>query len=301
MDTLAPAFRRGLVVLYMTVSLSLARSLVNGDSSPCRPGITIEQNQNSGTLPGQSLVLHCLVRLCNLELPNVTWCKIAGQQCDPVRTRDGIYSKLEDQKEDSAVYVLKFDSVQMNATGYYQCKANWKDQQIIGRTVELVSQSATEKSTAMNTTETGNTTKGTDTIQNFTLLLYIVSTLGGLCAFIITISLLIYCLRHFKVKHSTSSQDPATTEELQFVAMSGSLKNCPKQTQGGTLKDTDQTAVTVEVTYDNAHLGYKSSPKEEDSIVYADLNYNSKKTIFQFEDDHEVEYATVHLNESREK
>ncbi|XP_073524635.1 B- and T-lymphocyte attenuator-like isoform X2 [Phyllobates terribilis] len=124
------SFLMGLVLLYPGV--------VSFDSSPCRPGITMERNQNSGTLRGQPLVLHCLVRLCNLELPNVTWCKIAGQQCDQVITRDGIYSKLEDQKEDSAVYVLKFDSVQMNATGYYQCKANWKDRQIIGRTVELV-------------------------------------------------------------------------------------------------------------------------------------------------------------------
>ncbi|XP_073433270.1 B- and T-lymphocyte attenuator [Dendrobates tinctorius] len=296
MDTLAPASWRGHVVLYMIVMLSPSRSLVNGDRSSCTPGITMAGNQNSGTLSGQSLVLHCLVRLCDLELPNVTWCKIAGQQCDPLTTRDVIYFKLEDKREDSTVYVLKFDSVQINDTGYYQCKAKFNDQQIMGRPVELniAGESVTENVTTINTTETGNTPKGTDTIQNFTLLLYIASSLGGLCVFIITISMLIYCLRHFKVKHRSSSQDAATTEELQFVAMSGSLKNCSKQTKGGTLKDTDQTAVTVEVTYDNAHLDYKSTPKEEeDSIVYADLNYNGQKTIFQFEDDHEVEYATV--------
>lgn len=92
--------------------------------------------------------------------------------------------------------------------------------------------------------------------------------------------------------------------QLKFVAGPGSLKNCQQQKQGGTPTpmDTDQTA--VEVTYDNAHLGYKSTtqkiPKEEeDSIVYADLNHNAKKTSFHFEDDCEVEYATVHLSESR--
>ncbi|XP_077155488.1 MAM domain-containing glycosylphosphatidylinositol anchor protein 1-like [Ranitomeya variabilis] len=109
----------------------------SGDKSLCTPGITMEGNQNSGTLPGQSLVLNCLVRLCDLELPNVTWCKVVEQQCDPLRNRDGIYSKLEDQREDSAIYVLKFDSVQINDTGYYNCKAKFKNQEIIGRTVEL--------------------------------------------------------------------------------------------------------------------------------------------------------------------
>ncbi|XP_069616741.1 B- and T-lymphocyte attenuator [Ranitomeya imitator] len=298
MDTCEPwtASWRGPFVLYMIVVLSPARSLVNGDKSSCTPGITMARNPNSGTLSGQSLVLNCIVQLCEWELPNVTWCKIAGQQCDPLRTRDGIYSKLEAQRKDNIVYVLKFDSVQINDTGYYQCKAKFKNQQIIGSPVELniAGESVIENSTAINTTETGNTTKGTDTIRNMTLLLYIASTLGGLCVFIITISLLTYCIRRLKVTHRSSSQDRATTEELQFVAMSGSLKNCSKQTHGGTLKDTDQTAVAVEVTYDNAHLGYKSTPKEEDSIVYADLNYNSKKTIFQFEDDNEIEYATVH-------
>ncbi|XP_077149898.1 B- and T-lymphocyte attenuator-like [Ranitomeya variabilis] len=296
MDTFVPASWRGLVVLYMIVILSPARSLVNGDRSSCTPRITMEGNQNSGTLPGQSLVLNCIVRLCDLELPNVTWCKIVEQQCEPLSTRDGIYSKLEAQREGSTVYVLKFDSVQINDTGYYHCKAKFKNQEVIGRTVELniLGESVIKNSTAINTTETGNTTKGTDTIRNMTLLLYIASTLGGLCVIIITISLLTYCIRHLKVKHRSSSQDPVATEELPFVSMSGSLKNCSKQTQGGTLKDTDQTAVTVEVTYDNAHLGYKSTPKEEDSIVYADLNYSSKKTIFQFEDNHEIEYATVH-------
>ncbi|XP_069615812.1 netrin receptor DCC-like [Ranitomeya imitator] len=109
-----------------------------GDKSWCRTGITMEGNQNSGTLLGQSLVLSCLVWLCDLELPNVTWCKIAGQQCDPVRTRDGIYSKMEAQREDNAVYVLKFDSVQINDTGYYQCKAKFKNQEIMGHQAELV-------------------------------------------------------------------------------------------------------------------------------------------------------------------
>ncbi|KAM4044415.1 B- and T-lymphocyte attenuator-like isoform 1-T1 [Anomaloglossus baeobatrachus] len=309
MKALAPAFWSSHVLLYMVVTLSLAKSLVNGDSSSCIPGILKVGNQISGIFAGESVILQCPVRLCDPELPNVTWCKVNGQQCDPVRTGDGINLKMEEQRKDSALYIMTFESVHINDTGYYQCKAIIKDQHVVGSTVQLVisGKSETQNVTAINTTETGITTKGSDTVQTFTSLLYIVSSLGGVCVLIIIVSLLIYCQKHLKAKHSSSSHDPAPTEELQFVAMSGSLKNGPKQSQGGTLKDVDQTAITVEVTYDNAHLGYKStpmnnsSPKEEDSIVYADLNYNSKKTIFQFEDDHEVEYATVHLNESREK
>ncbi|KAM3909761.1 B- and T-lymphocyte attenuator-like [Leptodactylus fuscus] len=247
---------------------------------------------------GQSLSLECLVQLCEPGLPNVTWCKITGDRCDPVRTGDGISTSMEEPREYNTVHVLKFDSVQINNTGYYQCKAVHKNQQIVGGTVQvnISGESSVENVTAINKTQPGDITDSTDKIQPYTLLLYVVSSMGGVCVLIITISLLVYCQRLVKAKFWC--QDPARTAELQFVAGPGSPKKCPQTTQGS-------PAVTTEVTYDNAHLGYKSStkrvshPDEEDSIVYADLNHNAKRTGLQLEDDCEVEYATVHLSESR--
>lgn len=305
METLAPASRRGQVLLYMVVTLSLAVSLVDGDSSSCTPTINMARHNKFEQSPGQSLILKCPMRLCYLGLPNVTWCKIIGDVCDLMRTGEGIYSSMEERREDNAVYVLKFESVKVNDTGYYRCRAVFKEQQVVGSTIEIAisGEHVAANVTATNITRTGNTTDSSHKFQTFTKLLYIMSSVGGACVLIIAVSLLIYCKKHVKGKHR-SSQNPAPTEELKFVARPGSLKNCHQQKQGGSPTPTDPDQTAVEVTYDNAHLGYKSTtqkiPKEEeDSIVYADLNHNAKKTSFHFEDDCEVEYATVHLSESR--
>ncbi|XP_044143377.1 B- and T-lymphocyte attenuator isoform X1 [Bufo gargarizans] len=296
METLAS--RRGL--LYIVAIFFLAMSLVDGNSPSCTLTINMEGSQKFAKSPGQSLSIKYSLRLCNEGLPNVSCCKLIKEQCDFVR--NGIDSSLEEKKEGSAVYVLRFDSVQMNDTGYYRCRAQFKKQQIVGKTIQVLvsGEHVAENITAINTTETENITY----FQNFTLLLYIVSSMGGVCVLVIVVSLLIHCQKHFKLKQRSSFQDPAPTEELKFVAVTGSPKNCP---QGGTptLKDSDPAAVTVEVTYDNAHMGYKSTtqnvpgPDEEDSIVYADLKHNAKNTGFQFEGDVEVEYAVVHLNKDR--
>ncbi|XP_056416897.1 uncharacterized protein LOC130358105 isoform X2 [Hyla sarda] len=301
METLAPAPWRGQVLLCMAVTLSLAMSLVEGDSSSCTPKIDMAGQQNIGTPLGQYLILKCQVRLCRAGLPNVTWCKISGDQCDSVRSGEGIHSAMEEQGEGRAVYVLEFVSIQMNDTGYYQCKAITEDKmQIVGSTVQVViSENVVENVTAVNNTKTDNTTGSTDTFPIFKWLLYIIPSMGGVCILIIIVSLVIYCQKHLKAKQSSSHQEPAPTEELQFVAVPGSPK-C--KIEGGTQIPMD-TYSNIEVTYDNAHLGHKpttqkdSVTEEEDSIVYADLNYNAKQTGFNFEDNWEVEYATVHLND----
>ncbi|XP_069801280.1 B- and T-lymphocyte attenuator-like [Dendropsophus ebraccatus] len=305
METMAPTSPKSQVLLYIVTTLTLVMSLVIDASLQCIPGINMAGHQNFGQALGQSVILKCPILLCHLELPNVTWCKISGDPCDPVRSGEGISSGVEDHREDSAVYILKFESVQMNDTGYYRCKAIFKDQtQIVGSTVQIAvsdvsGEHVVENNTAVNITETGST----DKIQTFTMLLYIIPLLGGVCVLIIIISLIIYCQRHLKVNHRSSPQDPAPTEELQFVPVPGSAKN---NMQGATLTqmDTNLISVTAEVTYDNAHMGFKAttqkaSDPEEDSIVYADLNYNAKQTGFHFDDNCDVEYATVHLNEAR--
>ncbi|CAN2387774.1 hypothetical protein PRIEUP_LOCUS12093, partial [Pristimantis euphronides] len=306
MEIFVPASRRGQVLWYMAATLSIA--MTDGDSSSCIPAIDMKGQQMVNKSPGQPLVLKCPVQLCLSELPNVTWCKITGEMCDPVRNGKGIYSGLEEPKKES-IYYLKFESVQINDTGYYRCTANHSKLQIMGRTVHIVisGEHVANNLPAINITQTGNTTDFTNQFQTFTLFLYVISFMGGVCVLIITISLLIYCGKHLKVKHGASSQDPAPTAELQFVAMSDNPKNCPHYIQEDTptSKDIDLATVTNEVTYDNAHMGYKSitydhvpDHEEENAIVYADLNHNVKMSDFQFIDESEVEYATVHLNES---
>ncbi|XP_066454657.1 B- and T-lymphocyte attenuator-like [Eleutherodactylus coqui] len=308
MGALVPASWRSHALLYMAATLSLGMSLTDEDNSSCAPEINMTGQHKFGKSPGQPLTLKCPVRLCHQGSPNVTWCKINEPSCDPVRIGEEIYSSMENQKT-YAVYVLKFKSVQINDTGYYKCKANYGKHSLMGKTVQVVisDEFVAENLTAINITETANTTDITNTFHTFTLLVYIMATAGGVCVLIITVSLLIYCQKHFKEKNKSSTQDPAPTEELQFVAMPESTKNSPQYMQRGTptLMDTDLTAVTVEVTYDNAQMVYKSPAqnvphdREEDSIVYADLNHNAKKSSFHLVADCDVEYATVHRNEPR--
>ncbi|XP_071989339.1 B- and T-lymphocyte attenuator isoform X2 [Engystomops pustulosus] len=215
MGSMAPA-SLSRQVLSVVVTVSLVMSLVDGVDSSCRPTIKAKQNY-TGSL-GQPLTLKCIMQFCDPGLPNISLCKITGDRCDPVTSREGINISMEGDEKSNAVYVLIFNPLQMNDTGYYQCKAIHDKQRITGNTmkISLSGEISAENIPLVNTTNSGNSTNVNNKLQNFKLLLYIMSSLGGACVFIIIISLLVYCQRQLGGKHKSLPQEPAPTEETEI-------------------------------------------------------------------------------------
>ncbi|XP_075053417.1 uncharacterized protein LOC142139586 isoform X2 [Mixophyes fleayi] len=308
MDVCGPAARKDWVLLCMLFAVTLSISPGDGHSSSCAPSINIPRNTKLSKSEGESLILVCPVRICSQELPNVTWCKIdKNYLCAHVIPGDGISSGWEEQKGNDAVYFLKFVSVQKNDSGFYRCSATYGEVQVMSGQIEIsISAAGTTEPTSGNMTNNTNSTALSEkfVLYHFKLYLAIVLSLGTLCVMIIIVSLLVFCLRRRK-ENRRSSPDPVSTEEVKFVAASENPKNCSQQIklESSSPLEAEFTDVSTEITYDNAHLSYKpttfsapESPEEEDSIIYADLNHETKKTSFRFQNDCEVEYGVMSLN-----
>ncbi|XP_040195410.1 uncharacterized protein LOC120928377 [Rana temporaria] len=274
--------------------------------SACTPNINVPKNSKAGQTQNHSLSLSCPVHLCSHDEPIVTWCRVergTSSQCENVKSDDRISSEWGEKTENEAVHVLKFQFVQINDTGFYQCLAAFKGMQIVGSVIEvsvLVSSPATattEHATVNMLNSNSTSIPANSAKEQLKIVVYFMASAGGVCLMIIIISLLVFCQRIRRGKHR-SSKDPETAEEVQFMATSGP-ENCLERVKPSCPPEKEFTTVPTETTYDNAHLGRRPSvplSPEEDSIVYADLNYEGKKTYFQIEEGGEVEYATVRLN-----
>ncbi|XP_073473413.1 B- and T-lymphocyte attenuator isoform X2 [Aquarana catesbeiana] len=85
-----------------------------------------------------SISLRCPVYLCYPDhLPNVTWCRIAGEQCEHVEPDDRMTSWWEDTIENEAIHVVRIYPVQTNDSGLYKCTATFMAEQIVGRVLEV--------------------------------------------------------------------------------------------------------------------------------------------------------------------
>lgn len=310
MDLSAPAWapwRRALSLLNTVLAVTLLALPLQGLSSDCTPNINLPKNSKAGQTQNQSLSLRCPVRLCSHDEPTVTWCRVerrGNSQCEIVKSDDRISSRWGEKTENEAVHVLKFQFVQLNDTGFYQCLAAFKEMQIVGSVIEVTvpdssPSTATTEHTTVNMLNSNSTSiPANSTKEQLKIVVYFMASAGGVCLMIIIISLLVFCQRIRRGKHR-SSKGPETTEEVEFIATSVGHENCLERVKPSCPPEDEFTTVPTETTYDNAHLGRRPSvplSPEEDSIVYADLNYDAKKAYFQIEEAGEVEYATVRLN-----
>ncbi|XP_063812780.1 uncharacterized protein LOC135050308 [Pseudophryne corroboree] len=309
MDVCVPAPGRDWVLLYLVLAVTLWLSPVDGDGSSCTPSINVPRNVKFSRSEGEALTLQCPVRICSQEFPPVTWCRVDEKLlCDAAVPGNRIFSAWGEQEGNRAAYLLTFISLQVNDTGFYRCSAMHRGQQIVSGLIEV---NITATSKTDDAAAAGNMTGSSDTVSttaspnsvlyNYKLFLYLVIALGALCVLIIALSLLVVCVTRIKEK-SRSSPDPVNAEEVVFIAEPENPKNCPHQTDVvcSSPLEAEFTAVSTEVTYDNAHLGYSRSttlnapetPTNEESIVYADLNHEAKRKTFQCEDGCDVEYST---------
>lgn len=118
--------------------LNLCALLFAGLTLPCIPSITILRSSRIVQTQGMSISLRCPVYLCYQDhLPNVTWCRIAGEQCEHVEPDDRMTSWWEDTIENEAIHVVRIHPVQTNDSGLYKCTATFMAEQIVGRVLEV--------------------------------------------------------------------------------------------------------------------------------------------------------------------
>ncbi|XP_073473418.1 uncharacterized protein [Aquarana catesbeiana] len=128
------------ICLLLDLILMLWGALCSGLSSDCTPNVNLPKNSKAGQTQNQPLSLRCPVRLCSHDEPIVTWCRVerrGNSQCEIVKPDDRISSGWGEKTENEAVHVLKFQFVQLNDTGFYQCLAAFKEMQIIGSVIEV--------------------------------------------------------------------------------------------------------------------------------------------------------------------
>ncbi|XP_073473417.1 uncharacterized protein [Aquarana catesbeiana] len=128
------------ICLLLDLILMLRGALCSGLSPDCTPNVNLPKNAKAGQTQNQPLSLRCPVTLCSLDEPTVTWCRVerrGNSQCEIVKPDDRISSGWGEKTENEAVHVLKFQFVQLNDTGFYQCLAVFKGMQIVGSVIKV--------------------------------------------------------------------------------------------------------------------------------------------------------------------
>ncbi|XP_063298329.1 B- and T-lymphocyte attenuator-like isoform X2 [Pelobates fuscus] len=247
---------------------------------PCVNGIDIHRHTQYNLSIGETFSLKCPVRFCSEGAPNMTWCKHNGGSCQPIDTDSRISFEWTEYRAHYAVYLLKFQSINLTDSGFYGCSAKYKDQQTVGHLVRI--NIAAGNTTYLTTSTTGE-------IMTSDVIKYTVSSLGALCMLIIILSLLIYCMQRKKAKHKTTSQTGDAEQEIRNDSEYASdiLQ----------LKISEAAIVSDETIDENSVM--ETTPDyttEQDSVVYADLNHSAGRMINNIcMDDDQIEYATVHL------
>ncbi|XP_074839609.1 B- and T-lymphocyte attenuator [Carettochelys insculpta] len=321
-----PGMRANRIVLHiLLVALRLGNCQATGDvTANCTVELQITRGFQYRSEPGGTLSIHCPVKYCT-EKPHMNWCKIEGQDC--------LFLKDEPTRNaawmEENVFVLKFLSIHQNDSGFYRCRA------IVGRlsseshVVKVdVQEVATDDSTDPPSKEFADATNATGDPQqpgtyNKKWIIYILSSLGGLCLLILGCLCLLCCLQGHKVKHKTTpvtSQKkmnmlnrptgaPSHTDNTTPVPSDGSaLYYCSmasQQQQSGdsTIYDNhvphwNSSKAASGTASESASVGsYSPSMVSQDVLVYASLNHSARvEKVLRTEQDVEVElteYATI--------
>lgn len=83
----------------------------------CSVEVMIKRQSRYTGKSGQVATIECPVKYCH-EKPSMSWCKVEGNDCLPLQTRETYTKWTED-----TIFVLTFSSVHRNDSGLYRCQA----------------------------------------------------------------------------------------------------------------------------------------------------------------------------------
>uniref|UniRef100_K7GIK6 B and T lymphocyte associated n=1 Tax=Pelodiscus sinensis TaxID=13735 RepID=K7GIK6_PELSI len=257
---------------------------------------------------GDSLTITCPVKYCT-EKPTMTWCKIKGQEC--LRLNDGPTKNATWIQQN--VFSLKFTLIHQNDSGLYRCRATVGGVSSESHAVVvIVSDSSTQQDCAEHpiwaaqdfsatTNVTGDPQRRED--HNKKWIIYILSSLGGLCLFILICLCLFCCLRRHQVKPKTTLV--TSQQEMNMIVERGMEKQSREsdiESERNIFKNHiphwNSSRAAAGTTCESTTVGpYQPSPESHDVLVYASLNHSAMiEKLPKKEPDVKIElteYATI--------
>ncbi|XP_059576498.1 B- and T-lymphocyte attenuator [Alligator mississippiensis] len=203
----SPGMQTSRILLHIFLMvLLLSNHQVHGVT--CSVEVMIKRQSRYTGKSGQVATIECPVKYCH-EKPSMSWCKVEGNDCLPLQTRETYTKWTED-----TIFVLTFSSVHRNDSGLYRCQA-------ISGNISSVSHSVNVTILEGDTSTSANPSTNTTSIQqnpqgykndNMKWIIYGTSSLGALFLLIL---ICLCCLKWHKVKSKTT---PATSQtEINMV------------------------------------------------------------------------------------
>ncbi|XP_075764785.1 B- and T-lymphocyte attenuator isoform X1 [Pelodiscus sinensis] len=321
-----PGMQANRTVLHILL-LVLSLGNCKGDehvTTNCTTELQVIRGYKFQSKSGDSLTITCPVKYCT-EKPTMTWCKIKGQEC--LRLNDGPTKNATWIQQN--VFSLKFTLIHQNDSGLYRCRATVGGVSSESHAVVvIVSEVATDAPTNPPTKDFSATTNVTGDPQrredhNKKWIIYILSSLGGLCLFILICLCLFCCLRRHQVKPKTTLV--TSQQEMNMVhRVTGSqchndrlpptpceesaLYYCSMASQQQPANDStiydkhiphwNSSRAAAGTTCESTTVGpYQPSPESHDVLVYASLNHSAMiEKLPKKEPDVKIElteYATI--------
>ncbi|KAG9335021.1 hypothetical protein JZ751_006162 [Albula glossodonta] len=123
----------GLVLsLFLLISV---RGHAQGQGTECSVDIRVRRNTNFEQVATKSLKITCPVQNCGQTI-DVTWCKVQGNNCNPLNITNGITVGWEKLEQEMPEWFLAFASIKVEDSGKYRCRLSG-DKMAVGHNIGI--------------------------------------------------------------------------------------------------------------------------------------------------------------------
>ncbi|XP_017657119.1 B- and T-lymphocyte attenuator [Nannospalax galili] len=114
--------------------LHLGLRNILGEES-CEIQLYIKRHSVFCVSAGKVFKIECPVKYCG-HRPNVTWCKVSGQNCLPLGDRLHLHTSWE-ERQTVPVFILHFEPIRTIDNGSYSCSANFHSRVIKSHSIAI--------------------------------------------------------------------------------------------------------------------------------------------------------------------
>ncbi|XP_041127529.1 B- and T-lymphocyte attenuator-like isoform X2 [Polyodon spathula] len=219
---------------------------VKGENASCSLEVRLPRNIAFNVSVLKTLTINCTVNYCEEE-PEVTWCKILGNDCKPLNAT--VETSWTQTSIHSAVSSLTFFNISFNDSGQYRCKA-----------VDVRGISSVGHSITVNV---AGDPEIKPPLKNDSWLTYIYICAGVLILIIIVVLISFFCIQGHRVRPKSKeamqkNQKHKTSKASRQSSTAASLPSLPSDR-------IKPAGLAKETVYDNDHHSRTSRCKTSSS------------------------------------
>ncbi|XP_078078855.1 B- and T-lymphocyte attenuator isoform X2 [Mustelus asterias] len=240
---------------------------------------------------GDSLTLNCTILYCGPKLPEITWCKLHSNSCEPVEeAKEHKFTPTNNSTEQRILLVFTISSINLTDRGTYRCQAKEGSVSAMGHTIVV----------NVFETTTNSTMKPVGALGTPPWIFYSIIVMGILGTVLFLVLITYFCIRNMnEFRETRQRSDSCGKHECHTMTQTNGkptiYENTNECSEGVGCENPN--SLTVNNCNNPANHRIDSCSSDNNTIIYASLNTSMlcRKPSITIPDEEDTEYAAINI------